>query len=192
MNLRDELSEWSYRQVTATLSVGECMLLKESATQFIKEYREKKTDYFTQKFSSTVNISDLSCAYEFLIELEKNNDDLKELKNLQEKVQKNSQTAFDANNDFSFESSDDPFGFELMNQVGEASSKEVTFNLALNALVTVLRVSEAYKKEDNNRINEEASLHESNDWSPPSNFEHGTDDEKEIWEDFQSSQILRK
>jgi hypothetical protein len=192
MNLRDELSEWSYREVTTTLSVGECNFLKESITQFINERKQEKNDYFKQNFSTSVNMSDLSRAFTYFIELEKDNDDFKVLKDLLEKKKKNSDGGFDTTIDISLEETDDFFGFELMNQIGEASSKRLTCNLALNSLVAALRVNEAYRREVNFRDSEEISLHESDDWIPPSNFEHGTDDEKEVWKNFQKSQNSRK
>lgn len=45
------------------------------------------------------------------------------------------------------------------------------------------------RKESLKEMNDEANRYaeweaESNPWSPPENFENGTDDEREVWEDF--------
>lgn len=188
MNLRDELPIWSYREINVTLSLGECMMIAESSIQFVNELRERRFDYFKDKFASSINKGDFSKAYEYFYQLDATNLDIQEIKNLTKREKEKSTNLLD----FSNESIEDIFGFELANQISGIASKKIEISLELNPFVEALRVNEAYQREVNYRVNQETSMNESDDWIPPSNFEHGTDEEKEIWEDFKRSQNLRK
>lgn len=191
MNLKNELPTWSYRDVKVTLSLGECMMIAESNMQFANEVREEKFDFFKAKFASSINKGDFSKSYEYFSQLEKTNLEIHEIKILKEREKVKSEKLLDSSIESSTDLDDDFFGFGLMNQISDIASKEIELSLELNALVEALRVNEAYKREVNFRDNEEISLRESDDWTPPSNFEHGTDDEKEVWDDFKRSQNSR-
>jgi hypothetical protein len=192
MNLRDELPTWSYRDVKVTLSLGECMMIAVSSMQFANEVREERFDFFKAKFASSINKGDFSKSYEYFAQLETSNLDMQEIKNLKKREKENSEKLLDSSAESNADLDDDFFGFGLMNQISDIASKEIEISLELNALVEALRVNEVYKREVNFRENKEISLRESDDWIPPSNFEHGTDDEKEVWEDFKRSQNSRK
>jgi hypothetical protein len=192
MNLRDELPTWSYRDVKVTLSLGECMMIAVSSMQFANEVREERFDFFKAKFASSINKGDFSKSYEYFAQLETSNLDMQEIKNLNKREKENSEKLLDSSAESNADLDDDFFGFGLMNQISDIASKEIEISLELNALVEALRVNEVYKREVNFRENKEISLRESDDWIPPSNFEHGTDDEKEVWEDFKRSQNSRK
>lgn len=183
MNLSDELSKWRFKEITVNLYISECVTIYESIVQFIKEYRDNRRDFFRESFISQISIKDLSLAHEFFLKLKESNSEMQELANLkEEEKRRNENYSFDSFND------EDPFGSELFKKMGEFSLKNATITIELLPLLTALRVSEAYTSELTYKNNQEASLLESNDWSPPSNFAHGTDIEKEIWEDFQRSQ----
>ena len=49
--------------------------------------------------------------------------------------------------------------------------------------------SEQYQQELNAQSDYADSMDFEDDWSPPDNFENGTDDEREIWEDFYQPKI---
>jgi hypothetical protein len=192
MNLRDELPTWSYRDVKVTLSLGECMTIAVSSMQFANEVREERFDFFKAKFASSINKGDFSKSHEYFAQLETSNLEMQEIKNLIKREKENSEKLLDSSAESNADLDDDFFGFGLMNQISNIASKEIEISLELNALVEALRVNEVYKREVNFRENKEISLRESDDWIPPSNFEHGTDDEKEVWEDFKRSQNSRK
>lgn len=192
MNLRDELPTWSYRDVKVALSLGECMMIAASNMQFANEVKEKRFDFFKANFASSINKGDFSKSYEYFAQLETSNLDIQEIKNLKKRDKENSEKLLDSSAESNADLDDDFFGFGLMNQISDIASKEIEISLELNALVEALRVNEVYKREVNFRENKEISLRGSDDWIPPSNFEHGTDDEKEVWEDFKRSQNSRK
>ncbi len=184
---KDELSKWSGRIVVTTVSARECLFFIESITQLLEEMKEKKFDYFNAYFVSTLDESHLARTSGFFDELQEKIIDLKELKKLSEKGKQNSTNFVSSSLD-----DDDPFGLHLMEKMSEVGNKEFEIKLELSILVTVIRISSLYEKEVNHRLNENASSREMDDWYPPSNFEHGTDDEREIWEDFKKSQNSRK
>ena len=191
MNLRNEMSIWRYRKVTVALDVRECKLIHDSIRQFAKEYSEKKQEFFRESFSSQIVIEDASTALDFFEQLININADLQELISLVEKEKKSNESLWNEISEFSFESQD-PFGFNLASQISDVGSKEISIEIALLPLVTALKISDVYEQEVNYRNNNQISSLEHDDWTPPSNFANGTDAEKEIWEDFQRSQKLRK
>ncbi len=168
------------------------MMIAVSSMQFANEVREERFDFFKAKFASSINKGDFSKSYEYFAQLETSNLDMQEIKNLKKREKENSEKLLDSSAESNADLDDDFFGFGLMNQISDIASKEIEISLELNALVEALRVNEVYKREVNFRENKEISLRESDDWIPPSNFEHGTDDEKEVWEDFKRSQNSRK
>lgn len=192
MTLRDELPIWSYREVKVTLALGECMMIAESSIQFVNEFRERKFDFFKDKFASSINEGDFIKSYEYFTQLQASNLDIQQIKNLEQRQKEKSAKLLDSSNESITDLDEDLFGFELMNQISDIASKKIEISIELNPLVEALRVNEAYQREVNYRGNEETSMYESDDWIPPSNFEHGTDDEKEVWEDFKRSQNSRK
>lgn len=187
----DEMGIWHFREVKVTLSASECMLINDSIMQFHKEFSEKKHDVFREGFSEQVNLYDVPLAQEFFSQLIKSNANLRELKNLREKELKQNEDYLSDPSSFSFDS-EDPFGFGLSSQIGDVGNKAIEIEIALLPLVNALKICNAYKREMNYRDNQEISSHESDDWTPPSNFANGTDAEREIWEDFQRSQKSRK
>ncbi len=192
MTLRDELLIWSYREVKVTLALGECMMIAESSIQFVSELRERRFDFFKDKFASSINDADLLKSCEYFAQLQASNLDIQKIKNLEQIQKEKSEKLLDSSNESITDLDEDFFGFDLMDQINDIASKKIEISLELNPLVEALRVNEAYQREVSYRVNEEASMYESDDWIPPSNFEHGTDDEKEVWEDFKRSQNSRK
>ena len=106
MNLRDELPNWHYREVLVNLHIFECMTIYESIMQLMKEYREKKSDFFRESFTSQIRNEELSLAYEFFHNLREKNSDIKELTQLAKEEKKKN----DKFNGDSFE-----FSFEFLN-----------------------------------------------------------------------------
>jgi hypothetical protein len=192
MNLRDELPIWSYREVKVALSLGECMMIAESSIQFVNELRERRFDFFKDKFVSSINEADFCKSYEYFAQLQASNLDIQEIKSLEQRQKEKSEKLLDSSNESITDLDEDFFGFDLMNQINDIATQKIEISLELNPLVEALRVNEAYQREVNYRVNDEISMNESDDWIPPSNFEHGTDDEKEVWEDFKRSQNSRK
>lgn len=168
------------------------MMIAESNMQFINEVREERFDYFSTKFASSINKGDFIKSYEYFAQLDATNLDIQEIRNLKRREQEKNEKLLDPSTVSITDFDDDFLGFGLMNQISDIASRDIEISLELNALMETFRVNEAYKKEVNFRDNEEISSRELDDWTPPSNFENGTDDEKEVWEDFQRSQSSRK
>jgi hypothetical protein len=179
MNRDKELGNWAWRDIQIELTAYECVMIHASLDKFLKETSSQKSDFFNESFIKEIDKYEFSTTYDVFSELIKNDPNIQKLiKHLHDEETNKSST--------------DGSLFSSFEDVSDIFNKGINLSIELRAIVIALKIHSKFESEDNYRTNNETSIFDSNDWSPPSTFANGTDDEREIWEDFQRSQNLRK
>jgi hypothetical protein len=170
-----DLGSSGFSEVQYDFTTSECNELLIALKKFLNEYESKNYDIFCLEFIKSIHKSSFINACNFFHDLSQNNETLLSYLDMLNTINKTDADQSSIN-----------FGglMELDDHI-----KIIPTVINLQTLCTALRIKEYFHQETKVRSNE--NINESNDWTPPDNFQYGTDKEKEIWRDFTKYQIIK-